>query len=226
LYYYGARYYDATIGRFISADTIVQSPFDPQSLNRYAYCRNNPLRYTDPTGYGWKEWVVNRMDDLGFGGGVTFTGGVILGVTFSLMVVQDAEGNAGLVYSGGFGPYLGAGVSLNPTVQVSTLQNIEDTQGWGLEFGGSYYAGIEAGLVQDDLYRAVNITTPGFGWSPIPGDPDIHAFITYSGVTVLDQVTPTTPDPDPGYHTDPTTGYTIYDEPVGPFPSGWAGGSH
>ena len=46
-----ARYYDPLIGRFISADTIVQAPSDPQTLNRYAYTRNNPLRYTDPTGH-------------------------------------------------------------------------------------------------------------------------------------------------------------------------------
>jgi RHS repeat-associated protein len=51
LYYYGARYYDPTIGRFISADTIVQNPYDPQTLNRYSYCLNNPLRYVDPTGH-------------------------------------------------------------------------------------------------------------------------------------------------------------------------------
>jgi len=50
LYYYEARYYDATIGRFMSADTIVQNPKDPQTLNRYTYVRNNPYRYTDPTG--------------------------------------------------------------------------------------------------------------------------------------------------------------------------------
>ena len=46
-----ARYYDATIGRFISADTIVPNPYNPQSLNRYSYCLNNPLRYIDPSGY-------------------------------------------------------------------------------------------------------------------------------------------------------------------------------
>jgi RHS repeat-associated protein len=51
LYYYGARYYDPTIGRFISADTIVPDPFNPQSLNRYSYCLNNPLKYIDPTGH-------------------------------------------------------------------------------------------------------------------------------------------------------------------------------
>ncbi|MDE3091022.1 MAG: RHS repeat protein, partial [Chloroflexota bacterium] len=51
LMYYNARYYDATIGRFAQADTIVPDQFNPQSLNRYAYVRNNPVRYTDPTGY-------------------------------------------------------------------------------------------------------------------------------------------------------------------------------
>ena len=50
LYYYGARYYDPTIGRFISADTIVPGFANPQSLNRYSYCLNNPLKYTDPSG--------------------------------------------------------------------------------------------------------------------------------------------------------------------------------
>ena len=55
LYFYNARYYDATIGRFISADPIVPDPFNPQSLNRYSYCLNNPLKYIDPSGYNYTE---------------------------------------------------------------------------------------------------------------------------------------------------------------------------
>jgi RHS repeat-associated protein len=51
LYYYNARYYDPTIGRFISADTIVSHPANPQSFNRYTYCLNNPMKYTDPSGH-------------------------------------------------------------------------------------------------------------------------------------------------------------------------------
>lgn len=55
LYYYGARYYDPKLARFISADTIVPDPRNPQSLNRYSYVINNPLSYIDPTGHGfWK----------------------------------------------------------------------------------------------------------------------------------------------------------------------------
>ena len=51
LYYYNARYYDPTIGRFISPDTIIPSPSNPQSFNRYTYCLNNPLKYIDPSGH-------------------------------------------------------------------------------------------------------------------------------------------------------------------------------
>ena len=51
LYNYDARLYDPMIGRFISADSIVPNPFNPQSLNRYSYVRNNPLIYIDPTGH-------------------------------------------------------------------------------------------------------------------------------------------------------------------------------
>jgi RHS repeat-associated protein len=50
LYYYGARYYDATIGRFISADPTIPEGGNPQSFNRYSYCINNPLSAVDPNG--------------------------------------------------------------------------------------------------------------------------------------------------------------------------------
>jgi RHS repeat-associated protein len=51
LYYYGARYYDPLMGRFISADAIVQNFKNSQCLNRYSYCLNNPLKYSDPSGH-------------------------------------------------------------------------------------------------------------------------------------------------------------------------------
>jgi RHS repeat-associated protein len=53
LYYYGARYYDPELARFISPDPIVPSAGDPQSHNRYSYVRNNPVKYTDPTGHSF-----------------------------------------------------------------------------------------------------------------------------------------------------------------------------
>ncbi|MFA5820836.1 MAG: RHS repeat-associated core domain-containing protein [Candidatus Gracilibacteria bacterium] len=50
LYYYGARYYNPSLGRFMSEDPWEGNITDPQSLNKYAYVRNNPLKYRDPTG--------------------------------------------------------------------------------------------------------------------------------------------------------------------------------
>lgn len=45
-----ARLFDPALCRFLSPDPIVQAPDNSQNFNRYSYCLNNPLRYTDPTG--------------------------------------------------------------------------------------------------------------------------------------------------------------------------------
>lgn len=44
------RLYDPVLGRFLSPDNYVQSPYNSQNFNRYSYCLNNPLKYTDPSG--------------------------------------------------------------------------------------------------------------------------------------------------------------------------------
>jgi RHS repeat-associated protein len=50
LYNYGARFYSTTLGRFLSVDPVVPHVYNPQDWNGYAYVRNNPMRYIDPTG--------------------------------------------------------------------------------------------------------------------------------------------------------------------------------
>jgi RHS repeat-associated protein len=51
LLYYNARFYAPALGKFISADTIIPNPANPQSYNRYAYVLNRALNFTDPTGH-------------------------------------------------------------------------------------------------------------------------------------------------------------------------------
>ncbi|MCU7806371.1 MAG: hypothetical protein KZQ73_00645 [Candidatus Thiodiazotropha sp. (ex Semelilucina semeliformis)] len=49
------RIYDPELGRFLSADPHIQAPLNSQSHNRYSYVLNNPLKYTDPSGYFLKK---------------------------------------------------------------------------------------------------------------------------------------------------------------------------
>ncbi len=51
LYYYGARYYDPEIGRFITEDSYQGDIGNPCSQNQYVYVLQNPLKYVDPTGH-------------------------------------------------------------------------------------------------------------------------------------------------------------------------------
>jgi RHS repeat-associated protein len=51
----GGRTYNPVLGRFMQADPFIQSPTNLQSYNRYSYVLNNPMSYTDPSGYFFKK---------------------------------------------------------------------------------------------------------------------------------------------------------------------------
>ncbi len=51
LHYYNARYYEPTIARFVSPDSIVPNAPDGQFLNRYSYVNNRPTVWNDPSGH-------------------------------------------------------------------------------------------------------------------------------------------------------------------------------
>ncbi len=55
LIHMNGRVYDAKLGRFASADPHIQAPNNSQSYNRYSYVLNNPLKYTDPSGFFFKK---------------------------------------------------------------------------------------------------------------------------------------------------------------------------
>lgn len=90
LYYYGARYYDPELGRFIQPDPIIAYPDDPQCLNRYTYCRNNPVKYIDPSGNFW--WIVAAIIGAIVGavtGAISAAsqgGNILLGAAFGAVV--------------------------------------------------------------------------------------------------------------------------------------------
>ena len=49
-YYLNSRYYDPTVGRFLSPDTILGANGGLQGYNLFAYCNNNPVMFADPSG--------------------------------------------------------------------------------------------------------------------------------------------------------------------------------
>jgi RHS repeat-associated protein len=72
--YFGARYYGSKIGRFTTTDPVYtwqENLLDPQRWNRYAYARDNPLRYTDPDGR-----AINLVAG-GFGAGIGAVAGFV-----------------------------------------------------------------------------------------------------------------------------------------------------
>ena len=52
------RIYDPLVGRFLSVDNYVQDPTNTQHYNRYSYCLNNPLKYSDPSG-----WLFHKAEE-------------------------------------------------------------------------------------------------------------------------------------------------------------------
>jgi RHS repeat-associated protein len=166
LYFYGARYYDPMLGRFISADTIVPSAADPQSLNRYSYVRNNPLIYTDPSGHTF-------LGDFGkiFSSSV----GRAIGWAVAPMLMQYVDpatrgyaiaGTAAMaaIYTGGlassmfYGPFVvGAAGPVLPSVGVIAAGNVIGGAVGGLTSGGIYaaFSGSANGLGQSVLTGAI-----------------------------------------------------------------------
>jgi RHS repeat-associated protein len=71
------RIYDPKIGRFLTPDPHIQFIADLQSYNRYSYVLNNPLRYTDPTGY--MSFGLNSSTMSGIFTMVTLTGMCVFG---------------------------------------------------------------------------------------------------------------------------------------------------
>ncbi len=116
LYYYGARYYDPVLGRFTQPDTIVQSPSDPQTLNRYTYCRNNPLIYTDPSGHSWWKKIAQWLGPVGR----TVVSAVIAAVVFVGVAIASG-GNVQLAAASAAGAFSFTNTFLNASAQGASF---------------------------------------------------------------------------------------------------------
>jgi len=93
------RVYDPVMSSFISVDNYVQQPDNSQNFNRYAYCLNNPLKYTDPSG------ELFGIDDIMFC--------MIVGGISSVAINGVANScNGRNFYDGSFGAFMGGVTSV------------------------------------------------------------------------------------------------------------------
>jgi len=100
LYYFGARFYDPTTGRFTIQDSITGVQEDPMSLNRYIYGRDNPERYTDPNGH---RPLVDGYLAVGGGGGTNIPTTVVVVAPGPVSGHGASTGNAATDEPPGFG---------------------------------------------------------------------------------------------------------------------------
>ena len=195
LYNYGARLYDPIMGVFVSADSVVPSTSDPQALNRYSYCYNNPLLYVDPTGHfgiteflvaavissisagAQSDWDFQTMATAAMVGG--FSGGVVGSEVAALagggIPGGVAGGMAGGATSGGMNAAIYGGNIFEGMVMGASLGGIS-----GLAYGAIdlYYDG------SFPIDRVVANGLVGGGVSELAGGNFLDGFYISAGISV------------------------------------------
>jgi RHS repeat-associated protein len=124
LIYFGARYYDPSLGRFITPDTIIPETLNPQAFNRYSYANNNPVNFIDNDGHF--AWFVAAIIGAVIGGAA---GGISAYQSGGSVLAGIAVGALGGAVMGGTGAWIGG------LVQAGTI---------GLGAGSAAMAGIGA----------------------------------------------------------------------------------
>ncbi|GHV29799.1 hypothetical protein FACS1894177_01290 [Bacteroidia bacterium] len=165
------RVYDPVLGRFLSPDPFVQVPDFSQSYNRYSYCLNNPLRYTDPNGeffflIPYMGFSPNGGVEFGISAGIGIPNGLSAQISLGYGTAnKDFTATVGVSYGGvsayagyntqagfiaGAGYGFGGSSAGNFNISTNTTSfgvNYSSSGGFGANFGGmqySQYGGLSA----------------------------------------------------------------------------------
>jgi RHS repeat-associated protein len=128
LYFYGARWYDSALGRFTQPDNIIPDPSNSKDLDRYAYVRDNPVQYKDPSGHD--PWDFIGQFSEGFVKEMALRNGGWLAPPASqeVLSVNAAESSASLV----------GRIAADVATIVLGVENV--TTGVGMATGGTAVA--------------------------------------------------------------------------------------
>lgn len=157
------RVYDPFLSTFLSPDNYIQCPDNSQNFNRYAYCLNNPLKYTDPDGEFWHiiagaliGGVVNLAANLDNCDGF-WEGAAAFAVGAGAGALTAATGGAGASVWGVAGvSALGSAATAATNSVIAQTQNnfTEGTVNWD-QVGNSAVYGAIAGFASGAAGYAV-----------------------------------------------------------------------
>ena len=159
------RCYDPVVGRFLSTDNFVQDPFSSQCYNRYSYCLNNPLKYSDPSGeLTWTDVIAGAAV---IGGGVlTYfqigIGPVLVagGIKHFVNTANELSNNSGMTWNDASN-YAGFTVSGNISIGQQPQQNQLPVNSIGSELYNSSMARPNVTSNQSSS----TLLGPGYGMS-------------------------------------------------------------
>ena len=172
LYYYNARYYDPYIGRFISPDIFVQDYTNPQTLNRYAYCQNNPLRYTDPSGhFSWGLMIGCVAIGLVVAVACVATGGAIAALAIPAIIEE-----------------IGAATTFTAGISAVSDLGIVSAVAGGCVVGGA----ITGGEIISAGYKKSSEQSPVTTDAPKPSNPPTIGGSTSSSISSINVSTSST----------------------------------
>ena len=124
IYFYNARFYSPSLGRFLSADTMVPGGGNSQAYDRYAYVMNSPIIYIDPTGHINKcSWVI---EEGGTSANCSFGNSLAPDITLIVGLSEEKIGTTinQYDYSGTFGT-MGCGPTTCAQGNLDTMNMID-----------------------------------------------------------------------------------------------------
>ncbi|MBT3209777.1 MAG: hypothetical protein HN704_16085 [Bacteroidetes bacterium] len=155
------RLYDPVLGRMLSPDNYVQMPGNSQNYNRYPYCLNNPLIYTDPSGeIIWMPIIIGAV--IG-----TYMGGTLANNDYNPTNWDYSSGKtwgymAGGAIVGGLSGYVGGAIAASEIPMANTLgiagASYTNSVGTNIYTGGQTDVSVNLGVA------SYNFTSGDWGY--------------------------------------------------------------
>lgn len=169
-YYLQSRYYDPSICRFISADNLVLVSTlaqTPGQLNLYAYCNNNPIMYTDPSGeIPFLAIILGALATIGLGvtiGGVASSNSAITAAGLTLVAIPSLIAG-GMAIAAGIGGATLTGIVGGVTAVAGVGSGLFASAAYQETFTGNNWmlaAGMSRGWYNGLLLTTATIATLG-----------------------------------------------------------------